>query len=102
MISTGFIRDLIINEEKTYMIREAIAAGTSQYGMQTFDQSLFHLVQSDLISLEEALHNASNPDEFRMRVSGIVSAGQSMSTMRPSTSAPSIQNEELETVFVKH
>src|SRR5882762_4135808 len=102
MISTALIRDHIMNEEKTYMIREAIAAGTSQYGMQTFDQSLFHLVQSDLISLEEALHNASNPDEFKMRVSGIVSAGQAMSTMRPTTSDQSIHNEELETVFVKH
>ena len=44
MVSTGLIRDYIINEEKTYLIREAIAAGASQYGMQTFDQSLFHLV----------------------------------------------------------
>jgi twitching motility protein PilT len=74
MISTGLIRDYIINEEKTYQIREAIAAGTSQYGMQTFDQSLFHLHQSGLISLEEALRNASNADEFLMRASGIQSS----------------------------
>ena len=74
MISTGLIRDYIINEEKTYLIREAIAAGTSQYGMQTFDQSLFHLHQSGLISLEEALRNASNADEFLMRASGIQSS----------------------------
>ncbi|HEY0101126.1 MAG TPA: type IV pilus twitching motility protein PilT [Pyrinomonadaceae bacterium] len=71
MISTGTIRDYIANEEKTPLIRDAIAAGTSQYGMQTFDQSLFNLFQSGLISLEEALRGASNPDEFRMRVSGI-------------------------------
>jgi twitching motility protein PilT len=74
MLTTGLIRDYIINEEKTYLIREAIAAGTSQYGMQTFDQSLFHLYQSELISLEEALRNASNPDEFMMRASGIQSS----------------------------
>src|SRR3954468_10387181 len=74
MISTGLIRDYIINEEKTYLIREAIAAGTSQYGMQTFDQSLFHLHKSGLITLEEALRNASNADEFLMRASGIQSA----------------------------
>jgi twitching motility protein PilT len=73
MVTTGLIRDYIINEEKTYMIREAIAAGTSQYGMQTFDQSLFHLYQSGLIALEEALRNASNADEFLMRASGIQS-----------------------------
>jgi twitching motility protein PilT len=103
LVSTAHIRDHIMNEEKTYMIREAIAAGTSQYGMQTFDQSLFHLVQSGLISLEEALHNASNPDEFRMRVSGIVSAGHTVNTMSPnSVSAPAAQKPEQETVFVKH
>jgi twitching motility protein PilT len=71
MISTGTIRDYIANEEKTPLIRDAIAAGRSQYGMQTFDQSLFNLFQSGLITLEEALRGASNPDEFRMRVSGI-------------------------------
>jgi len=35
MVTTGLIRDYIINEEKTSMIRDAIAAGTSQYSMQT-------------------------------------------------------------------
>jgi twitching motility protein PilT len=74
MVSTGFIRDCIMNEEKTSQLRDAIAAGTSQYGMQTFDQSLFHLFQSGLITLEEALRGSSNPDEFRLRVSGICSA----------------------------
>jgi twitching motility protein PilT len=74
--STGFIRDCIVNEEKTSQIRDAIAAGTSQYGMQTFDQSLFHLHQSGLISMEEALRGASNPDEFRLRIAGIHSASE--------------------------
>ncbi len=74
MVSTGLIRDYIINEEKTSLIRDAIAAGTSIYGMQTFDQSLFNLFQSGLITLEEALRGASNPGEFRLRISGIRSA----------------------------
>ncbi|MGI9107990.1 MAG: type IV pilus twitching motility protein PilT [Pyrinomonadaceae bacterium] len=76
MISTGTIRDYIANEEKTPLIRDVIAAGTSQYGMQTFDQSLFNLFQSDLITLEEALRGASNPDEFRMRVAGICTSSE--------------------------
>ena len=41
LISTPLIRDYIVHEDKTASIRDAIAAGTSQYGMQTFDQSLF-------------------------------------------------------------
>lgn len=104
MVSTGLIRDYIINEEKTSLIREAIAAGTTQYGMQTFDQSLFGLFQSKLISLEEAVHNATNVDEFRMRVSGILSAEQAISNITSST-APSpltAQKEVLEDIFVKH
>ncbi|HEX8288668.1 MAG TPA: type IV pilus twitching motility protein PilT [Pyrinomonadaceae bacterium] len=71
LISTPLIRDYILHEEKTSQIRDAIAAGTSQYGMQTFDQSLFYLYQSGLIPLEEALRGSTNPDEFRLRLAGI-------------------------------
>jgi twitching motility protein PilT len=103
MVSTGLIRDYIVNEEKTYLIREAIAAGTSQYGMQTFDQSLFNLFQSGLISLEEAIHNASNADEFKMRVSGILSAEQAINSMNPRVETIS-QSKDRNTgsLFVKH
>jgi twitching motility protein PilT len=104
MVSTALIRDYIINEEKTYMMREAIAAGTSQYGMQTFDQSLFHLFQSGLISIEEAVHNASNVDEFRMRVSGILSAEQAMKGMSsgPIAPPPTPDKRDRDDIFVKH
>ena len=44
-----------------------IAAGTSQYGMQTFDQSIFQLYKKELITYEEALRRASNPDEFKLK-----------------------------------
>jgi twitching motility protein PilT len=71
LVSTPLIRDYILHEDKTNQMRDAIAAGTSQYGMQTFDQSLFYLYQSELISLEEALRGATNPDEFRLRLAGI-------------------------------
>src|SRR5205823_7171211 len=59
LISTPLIRDYILHEEKTQSIRDAISAGTSQYGMQTFDQSLFYLYQSGLIALEEALRGST-------------------------------------------
>jgi twitching motility protein PilT len=75
MIATHFIRDCIVNKEKTKMIPEAIGAGVSQYAMQTFDQSLFKLYQQGLINYEEALRGASNPDDFKLKVQGIQSAG---------------------------
>ncbi|HLJ42197.1 MAG TPA: type IV pilus twitching motility protein PilT [Candidatus Acidoferrales bacterium] len=74
LISTGYIRDCIINPDKTRLIRDALAAGTSQYGMQTFDQSIFDLYTKNLITLEEALIRASNPDEFKLRIQGIRSS----------------------------
>ena len=73
LVSTPLIRDFILHEDKTSQVRDAIAAGTSQYGMQTFDQSLFYLYQSGLITLEEALRGSTNPDEFRLRLAGIQS-----------------------------
>jgi twitching motility protein PilT len=105
LVSTAFIRDHIINEEKTYMIREAIAAGTSQYGMQTFDQSLFNLLQSRHITQEEALHNATNADEFKMRISGIYARDDTLNhitTPMSATPPPPAQSKEPESIFVKH
>jgi twitching motility protein PilT len=71
LLSTEYIRDCIVTPEKTRLIREALASGTSQYGMQTFDQSLFDLHADGLITIEQALANSSNPDEFKLRVSGV-------------------------------
>jgi twitching motility protein PilT len=74
MRTTPYIRDCIENKEKTKFIPTAISQGTSQYGMQTFDQSLYNLYKSNLISFEEALRQATNPDEFKLKVAGIQSA----------------------------
>ena len=71
LIATAFIRDCIIDKEKTHLINGAIAQGTSQYGMQTFDQSIFGLFQQGFISLDEALRWASNVDEFKLKVQGV-------------------------------
>ncbi len=73
LITTGYIRDCIENKEKTKLIRDAINQGTSQYGMQTFDQSLYLLYKNGLITLEEALRRATNPDEFKLKIQGIQS-----------------------------
>ena len=70
-LSTELVRDCILNKEKTSQIREAIRAGTSVYGMQTFDQSLLYLYQSGLIDLDEALRGSSDPDEFRLTLADL-------------------------------
>ena len=38
--------------------------------MQTFDQSLWDLFQAGLVNYETALENASNADDFKLRMAG--------------------------------
>ncbi len=71
LIATPFIKDCIVDRDKTHLIQGAIASGTSQYGMQTFDQSVFDLFSTGLITYDEALRWASNVDEFKLRVQGV-------------------------------
>jgi twitching motility protein PilT len=76
MLSTPYIRDAIVDKDKTSLIPGAIAAGTSQYGMQTFDQSIFGLYQQGFVTLDEALRWASNVDEFKLKVQGIATTAE--------------------------
>jgi len=73
MIATQTVRESIIDPDKTRKIPDIIAAGQSQYGMQTFDQSLFALYQKNLITYEEALRWCTNPEDFTLKVKGIQS-----------------------------
>jgi twitching motility protein PilT len=74
LIATAFVKECILVPEKTRLIKEAIVTGTSQYGMQTFDQSLYDLYQQGLISYDTALEGASNPDDFKLRCEGILAS----------------------------
>jgi len=71
MISTARIRGLIDDREKTAQLKDAIAQGYTTYGMQTFDQALMTLVKKEVITFEEALRQSSNPDDFKLKFSGI-------------------------------
>ncbi|MBN1272527.1 MAG: PilT/PilU family type 4a pilus ATPase [Candidatus Aminicenantes bacterium] len=73
MINTPYIEECIMAKEKTSLIRDAIAAGVSQYGMQSFDQSIYFLYKHDFISFEQGLKYSSSPDNFKLRVSGVQS-----------------------------
>ena len=76
MVGTGLIRDSIRASEKTMNIPTVIAAGQAQYGMQTFDQSLLQLHREELITYETARDAATNPDDFDLKVKGILSTGE--------------------------
>ncbi len=73
MLGTLSVREAIIDEAKTRTIPGIIAAGMLHYGMQTFDQSLLGHYKKGIITYEEALMSASNPDDFALKVKGIQS-----------------------------
>jgi len=71
LVTTALVRECIIEENRTSEIADAIADGTVTYGMQTFDQSLMSLVKDGKVSYHEALRNATNPNDFALRMKGI-------------------------------
>ena len=66
MINSPLIADLIM-EGKVPEIKELMSKST-EAGMQTFDQSLFSLFESDLISYDETLRNADSMNDLRLRI----------------------------------
>jgi len=74
LVTTGSIREAIIDPEKTMGILDFMEQGSIQYGMQSFDQSIMNLYRAGIISFEEAMAQCSNPDDFDLRVKGITSA----------------------------
>ena len=73
MISTARVRELIDDKEKTKLLRDTIQQGFDSYGMQTFDQSLMGLLQKKMITYDEALRQSTNPDDFKLKLSGVSS-----------------------------
>ena len=91
MVVTATIRDLVLDQNRTSEIKEFIAEGREQYGMQTFDQHLMDLVQQDVVDYETAVANASNPSDFELQMRTFRRKSR-MSTARASaapTAAPS-------------
>lgn len=66
MLNSPLISDLIfkgeVNQIKTVMSK------SRELGMQTFDQALFDLYESDRISYEDALKNADSVNDLRLNI----------------------------------
>jgi twitching motility protein PilT len=74
MVNTALVRDIIKDPTRSPReLTDAIAKGHISYGTQTFDQSLMSLYRLNHITYEEALAQATNPDDFALQVSGITS-----------------------------
>ncbi|HEY3215921.1 MAG TPA: type IV pilus twitching motility protein PilT [Candidatus Eisenbacteria bacterium] len=93
MVSTPTIREYILNPEKMPLIHSAVGEGVTQYGMQTFDQSVLALLRDGTITEEEAIKNCNNPNELILKLRGINAASDRLwqaveATGEPAAPAP--------------
>ncbi len=68
MRTTLTIKDFIENPDKEGSIKDFIATGRDQYGMQTFDQHLMELYRADIIDFETAKSAATSAADFERNV----------------------------------
>jgi twitching motility protein PilT len=68
MVVTPTIKDLMMDRGRISEIRDYIAEGREQYGMQTFDQHLADLVASGEVTFETALAASTRPADFELQM----------------------------------
>ncbi len=86
LVATARVKELIADPKRTRELHDAIATGKDPYGMISFDQSLTDLVKSHMVTYDEAIANATNPDDFALFFRGVSkggSVGMDMSTPAP-------------------
>ena len=66
LLNSPLIQDLIFKGE-VHEIKEVMKR-SRELGMQTFDQALFDLYESDMISYEDALRNADSLNDLRLKI----------------------------------
>ncbi|MEI8120502.1 MAG: PilT/PilU family type 4a pilus ATPase [bacterium] len=69
LINTPTVRK-VLEKNKLEILPAAIETGVED-GMQTFNQSIYQLIKSGMISQDEGMQNASNPQALRMNLQGI-------------------------------
>jgi twitching motility protein PilT len=65
LVNTGRVAERIADPDKTHEIKDVISEG-EYYGMTTFDQSMLHLVQAGLVSVDAAMEASSAQHDFAL------------------------------------
>jgi len=84
---TGRVRDMIMDPAQTGRLTEVISEG-EYYGMQTFDQALLRHVQSGRVSMEDALHAATSPHDFKLLLATDGRRGTTMDDLAEARGTP--------------
>jgi len=74
LVKTPRIEELI-RKNRDSEIKETLFEGKAIYGTQTFDQAMYDLYTSGKISEDEAIANASSPDNLKLLIHGVGGVG---------------------------
>ena len=75
LVASQLVKEIILDGTRFQELHDVIEKGHQNYGMQTFDQSIFQLYQDGHISEKEALENATSPDDLILRMKGVSMSG---------------------------
>jgi twitching motility protein PilT len=70
MMATPTVKQLLA-EGKTQELYTALKDGQDYFGTCTFNQSLKTLVERDVVTIDQALAAADNPDELKLEFRGL-------------------------------
>jgi len=93
MVKTPTIEKLIM-ENRDYEISSAIANGKEYYKSQTFDQCIYDFYVDNIISREQALSNATNSSDMKLRMSGLSSGQISTSNIEKGNKKEQINHDD--------
>jgi twitching motility protein PilT len=69
LIVNAAIRGHILAPYQSDKIQEQMEKGKQQYGMQTFDMAILDLLKAGKITVQEALRNATSPNDLKLKMS---------------------------------
>lgn len=75
LIATPRIKQLILEQATPMQFYETILGSPEFLHMHTMNEDLVRLVKEDIVSMETALTNSTNPDEFKLNMRGIFAGG---------------------------
>ncbi len=95
LVSTGTVRDCIINPEKTPLLHQVMRESVTSHSMQTFDQALMKLYQDGVVTLDDALRASSKPHELTLRLKGIQATSDQSWKQFENTAADPVTSDKI-------
>ncbi|HEX2658047.1 MAG TPA: PilT/PilU family type 4a pilus ATPase [Polyangia bacterium] len=94
LVNTPRVKELLVDPRRGNELLEAIETGREPYGMVSFDQSLKDLMDRGLVTYEDALAQATRPDDFALYRRGVQRGEQTVTAGGAEAPAPELDLDD--------